>query len=109
MSDRDTWKRVPLVRDISPQTQTLQVILDGEAVCLYKLGDKICATQDRCTHGNASLAQGYVEEGTIECPLHQGVFDIATGKAKGPPVTIDLICYEVMLEEGVVYLRSTHS
>ncbi len=67
----DTWKPVAMVSDISPDTGTLRVMHEGEGVCLYNLQGDICATQDRCPHGNASLADGYLEDGTIECPLHQ--------------------------------------
>ncbi|MGE8634858.1 MAG: non-heme iron oxygenase ferredoxin subunit [Achromobacter piechaudii] len=102
----DTWKPVAQVGDISPDTGTLRVVYEGEAVCLYKLPDEICATQDRCPHGNASLADGYLEDGTIECPLHQAVFDIRTGKPQCPPVTTDLRRYEVRVEADTVYLKA---
>jgi len=81
-------------------------MLDNEAVCLYALGERVYATQDRCPHGNASLSEGYIEDCLIECPLHQGLFDIETGKPKGPPVTTDLKCYEVKVNDGTVYLRT---
>ena len=81
--------------------------LDSHAgVGLYDLQGEICATQDRCPHGNASLADGYVEDGTIECPLHQGVFDIRTGKPQCPPVTTDLRRYEVRVEANTIYLKA---
>ncbi|AUT48082.1 non-heme iron oxygenase ferredoxin subunit [Achromobacter sp. Marseille-Q0513] len=102
----ETWKRVAQVGDISPDTNTLRVVLDGEGVCLYDLQGEICATQDRCPHGNASLADGYLEDGTIECPLHQGVFDIRSGKPKCPPVTTDLRRYEVKVDGDVIYLKA---
>ncbi|CAB3836792.1 Naphthalene 1,2-dioxygenase system, ferredoxin component [Achromobacter anxifer] len=102
----DTWKPVAMVSDISADTGTLRVVHEGEGVCLYNLEGDICATQDRCPHGNASLADGYLEDGTIECPLHQGVFDIRTGKPQCPPVKTDLRRYEVRVEAGTVYLKA---
>jgi len=102
----DTWKPVAVVKDISADTHTLRVTLDGEAVCLYNVEGEICATQDRCPHGNASLAEGYLEDGTIECPLHQGVFDIRSGKPQCPPVTTDLKCYDVKVEGDTILLRA---
>ena len=41
----------------------------------------------------------------IECPLHQGRFDIATGKALTPPVCEDLATYPVVVENGIVFVR----
>jgi len=105
----EQWTRVAFVKDISPDTSTLRVMYEGTAVCLYAFDDSVCATQDQCPHGNASLAEGYLEDGTIECPLHQGVFNIRTGKPMCPPVTTDLQRYDVRVDAGEVYLRSVQS
>jgi nitrite reductase/ring-hydroxylating ferredoxin subunit len=105
MADIAQWLPVADIGDLDPGTRTLRVMLQGEAVCLYDVNGRVCATQDKCPHGNASLSEGYVEDGTIECPLHQGVFDIATGKPLCPPVTTDLKRYEVKVEGATIYLR----
>ncbi|KAG0919340.1 hypothetical protein G6F32_016208 [Rhizopus arrhizus] len=99
----ETWKPVAQVGDISPDTGTLRVVHDGEGVCLYDLQGEICATQDRCPHGNASLADGYVEDGTIECPLHQARFDIRTGQAMCAPATSGIRVYPVKVEGQDIY------
>ncbi|GAB2911845.1 non-heme iron oxygenase ferredoxin subunit [Paralcaligenes sp. KSB-10] len=109
MSMVEAWKPVALMQDISPDTGTLRIIVDGEAVCLYQVDGKVCATQDRCPHGNASLSEGYIENGTIECPLHQGVFDIATGKPLCPPVTTDLKVYSVKVDGATILVRADES
>jgi len=106
MGHDDVWKPVAQLAAISPETQTLRVMLKDEAVCLYRLaGERVCATQDKCPHGNASLSDGYVENDTVECPLHQTVFDLVTGKPQCPPATTDLKCYDVRVQDGTVYLR----
>lgn len=53
------------------------ILHDGEHHALY----------DLCTHGQAKLSDGYVEDGTIECPLHQGLFCIRSGAPRSAPVT----------------------
>ncbi|MFT0545744.1 non-heme iron oxygenase ferredoxin subunit [Allopusillimonas ginsengisoli] len=99
------WVRVSELSDISPDTGTLRVIVDSEAICLYRLEDgSIHATQDRCTHGNASLAEGYIDGGLIECPLHQGCFDIRTGEAVTAPCKVPIKVYAVRVEDDVIYL-----
>jgi len=105
MSNNEGWKRVALVKDISSDTGTLRVIVDDEAVCLYNVDGSICATQDKCPHGNASLADGYIENGTIECPLHQGVFDIRSGQPLCPPVTTAIKTYDVKVEDEAILIR----
>lgn len=99
------WKPVALVSAIPDSTNTLHAMFEGESICIYNLEGEICATQDICPHGNARLSEGYIEDGTIECPLHQGVFDIKTGAPLCPPVTTDLQCYEVKVEEGQIFIK----
>jgi naphthalene 1,2-dioxygenase system ferredoxin subunit len=98
------WVPVALARDV-PEGGTLQVPCGAELVCLYRLEGKVYATQDVCTHGAASLAEGYVDGDRIECPFHQGLFHIPTGKAVGAPCTVDLRVYEVTEQGDEVLLR----
>ena len=105
MTTELNWILAAQAGDISPDTNTLRVVINGEAVCLYQLEDgSVHATQDRGTHGNASLADGYIEDGLIECPLHQGCFDIRTGKARTAPCTVDLKTYAVKVEGDAIYV-----
>jgi naphthalene 1,2-dioxygenase ferredoxin component len=92
-----SWVRVA-ARDDVPEGSTLQVEAGGVPVCLYNLAGTICATQDTCTHAQASLAEGFIEGEAIECPLHQAMFDIRTGKALTPPATEDLRVYPVRID-----------
>jgi nitrite reductase/ring-hydroxylating ferredoxin subunit len=91
------WIRVASLADV-PEGGTLLVEASGEAVCLYNLDGEICATQDTCTHAEASLSDGFIEDGRIECPLHQATFDVRTGKVMSPPATVDLRVYPVRVE-----------
>jgi nitrite reductase/ring-hydroxylating ferredoxin subunit len=100
----EQWIKVAAVNDIR-EDGTLLVSCGEEPICLYKLGGRIYATHDICTHGQASLADGFIDGENIECPLHQGFFHIPTGKAVGAPCTEDLKIYSVKAEAGAVYLR----
>ena len=82
--------------------QTLRVVSGGEALCLYRLDDGVFATRDACTHGAASLADGYIDGGQIRCPLHDGAFDIRSGKAVRLPCTKDLVTYATRTAGGQV-------
>src|SRR5215470_18108958 len=74
------------------------VNIDGTPVALYRLNGEVFATHGICTHALALLSEGWVEDGKIECPLHQGQFDIRTGKALCAPATEDLRTYAVKLD-----------
>ncbi len=79
--------------------------VEGRRVAVYRLDGALYATQDLCTHGQACLSEGEVVEGYIECPLHYGLFEIATGKAAGAPVTRDLATYPVRVAEGRIWVE----
>jgi naphthalene 1,2-dioxygenase ferredoxin component len=101
----ETWIRVAAAADV-PEEGTLLVNLGEEPVCLYNVGGRIFATHDTCTHGQASLADGFIEGEEIECPLHQGKFHIPSGKAVAAPCTEDIRTYAVKIENGAVLLKA---
>ncbi|WP_300344197.1 bifunctional 3-phenylpropionate/cinnamic acid dioxygenase ferredoxin subunit [Nesterenkonia sp.] len=43
------------------------------------------AIDDTCTHQDASLAAGWVEDCRVECPLHESTFSLTTGEVDQPP------------------------
>ena len=98
------WTQVAKAADV-PEEGTLPANFDGQPVCLYNLGGEIFATHDICSHGNANLSEGFIVEGQIECPFHQGTFDIRTGQATAAPCTEPIRTYPVKVENGVVWLR----
>ncbi|MFC4598094.1 MULTISPECIES: MocE family 2Fe-2S type ferredoxin [Cohnella] len=63
------------------------------------------ATDGYCTHEKFHLSNGLVMGSVIECPKHNGRFDIATGKAKRAPVCVDLKTYAVKIENRKVFIR----
>jgi nitrite reductase/ring-hydroxylating ferredoxin subunit len=50
------------------------------------------------------MADGFIEDGIVECPLHAGRFEICTGKALGVPVTQDLKVFKVRVDGDSVYV-----
>ncbi|MDB5572222.1 MAG: hypothetical protein JWN93_3405 [Hyphomicrobiales bacterium] len=66
------------------------------ALAVYNLDGTFYATDDRCTHGLSSLSDGeIVEGGEIECMMHFGSFDIATGEPRQAPCSIPLRTYKI--------------
>ena len=99
------WIKVAAVSDV-PEGGTLAVEADRELVCLYNLGGRIYATDDICTHEEASLAEGYVDGDCIECPLHQALFHIPTGEVRSAPATENLRVYPVRLVGTNIEVRN---
>ncbi|MFT3817756.1 MAG: non-heme iron oxygenase ferredoxin subunit [Rubrivivax sp.] len=75
-------------------------------VAIYRLSDGVFASDATCTHGAANLCGGFVEDdASIECPLHQGRFDIRSGRALCEPLEQDLAVHPVRVEGGRVWVR----
>ena len=72
---------------------------------VYRLkGNAVYASDGYCTHRNVALGGGLVLDGCIECPMHNGRFDIKTGKAVKVPATKALSMYPAKLEHGNVLI-----
>ena len=82
-----------------------QVQIKNAVLALYNINGIFYATDDTCTHAQASLAEGYLEDDVVECPRHQGCFHIPTGKALGPPVTQDIQAYPVKIVNEEIYIE----
>lgn len=74
------------------------VELDGRHIAVYHLDGTYYATDDICTHQHAFMSEGYVEDGCVECPLHQALFDIRTGAVVDGPADEPLKTYPVKRE-----------
>ena len=72
---------------------------------IYRAADGFYCTDGLCTHEDEHLEMGLLIGHVIECPLHQGRFDIRTGRVESPPPCTDLNTYPVRTEDGQVYVR----
>lgn len=79
----------------------------GQAYAVFLLEGRFYVTQDLCTHGPGSLAEGYVEGCEVECPFHQGRFDIRTGAPTAPPCSEPLRTWSARLVDGKVCIDPT--
>jgi naphthalene 1,2-dioxygenase ferredoxin component len=91
-------------RDDVPEGDVIAVTVGDRDIALYGVDGNVYATANICTHGHARLCEGFLEGNEIECPLHQGRFDVTTGKAVLEPVTEDIRTFPVKIEDGQVLL-----
>ncbi len=82
----------------------IPVAPQGHDIALYLQEGQVFATNNLCTHGNARLCDGFLEGFEIECPFHQGRFDIRTGEATAAPCTEAVKRWPVKVEGGRVLL-----
>ena len=72
---------------------------DGEvAVALVRSQDGVYATEDRCSHEDYPLSEGWVEDHTLECALHGSRFDLKSGEPDSPPAVRPVRVFPVRLE-----------
>ena len=100
----DNWIPVCALQEIDEE-DVIRFDYGEKTFAIYRTpGDKVFATDGLCTHEQQHLAEGFVIDDIIECPLHQGRFHIPTGKAKGAPVCIDLKTYPARVVEGEIHI-----
>ena len=94
-----------LSADELPTDDVLGVLVAGRDIALYTVGDAVFATDNVCTHGQARLCDGFLDGHEIECPLHQGKFDVRNGQPTCVPVTEALRSYPVKVDGQRVYVQ----
>lgn len=102
----DDWHTVASAGELEDGDMK-QVIVAGRRMALYRVDGSFYATSDVCTHAFAFLTQGYLEDFSVECPLHQGCFDIRTGEALTAPVTVAIPTYPVQVNGDDVLIAYT--
>jgi 3-phenylpropionate/trans-cinnamate dioxygenase ferredoxin subunit len=76
----------------------------GKTFAIYRVDDQAYASDGLCTHENVHLCDGLVMDHVIECPKHNGRFDIRSGNPLGAPVCVALKTYPAKVEDGTVYI-----
>jgi 3-phenylpropionate/trans-cinnamate dioxygenase ferredoxin subunit len=98
------WIEVAPLDDIDDE-DVMRFDHAGHTYAISRYEDEVYATDGLCTHEKVHLCDGLVMGHVIECPKHNGRFDIRTGKALGAPVCVNLATYPVKVEGKVIYLQ----
>jgi 3-phenylpropionate/trans-cinnamate dioxygenase ferredoxin subunit len=79
------------------------------AIAVFNVDGELFAIDDRCTHQDASLSDGWLEGCAVECPLHAACFDLRTGRPSGPPAKKPVRTHRVVVDDGLVYVHESES
>ena len=100
----ENWIAACALADV-PEGDVIGVQVGGKEIALYEVAGDVFATDNICTHGHARMSDGFLEGKEIECPLHQGRFDVCTGQALCAPLTDNIKTYTVRIENMRVMLK----
>ncbi len=90
-----------------PDDAGFRIDLPGHApLAVFRIEESFYVIDDTCTHGLASLCDGYVEDGTVECPLHAGRFCIKTGEPVDGPVDTPVRVYKSNVIDGRICIEA---
>ena len=81
-----------------PAGEMLIVEIEGEEIVLANVDGQIYAFGNGCTHRGGPLGEGLLEGDEVECPFHQGRFNVKTGEAVQEPPTEPVPTYQVQLD-----------
>ena len=80
------------------ENKPVKLELDGKDICVVRQAGEVFAIADMCSHAEASLSEGEVTAGRIECWLHGAEFDLRSGEAVTPPASAPVETFPVSIE-----------
>ena len=97
------WQSVAQEKDLK-EGVPVSVQVGEDEILLVRLGDRIHACGDKCTHYGAPLSEGLLLGHEVTCPWHNARFHVTTGRMAAAPALDDVPCYSVKVEDGQVYV-----
>jgi 3-phenylpropionate/trans-cinnamate dioxygenase ferredoxin subunit len=83
----------------------LKVVVDGEPIALVRESTgAVHALGDRCSHGDISLSEGFVEDDSIECWAHGSKFGLSDGAPRNFPAFEPVPVYSVEIDGDDIYV-----
>ncbi|MEL7114328.1 MAG: non-heme iron oxygenase ferredoxin subunit [Pseudomonadota bacterium] len=82
-----------------------RVNLGSRPLAVYDTPTGIYVSLALCSHGGADLCDGYFDGHVIECPLHQGAFDVRDGRPVDAPATRPMRTYPARVQDGMVQIE----
>jgi MocE subfamily Rieske [2Fe-2S] domain protein len=105
VADAEGWVDVCAAAELGP-ADVLRLDHGRKSYALCRdAGRRLYAIDGVCTHGNTHLAGGLVKGRIIECPKHNGRFNLADGSPARAPVCRGLATYPLEERAGRLFLN----
>jgi len=103
--DADGWLEICATADLG-DLDVIRFDHGRKTYALYRGADgNLYATDGICTHGNTHLADGLVVGCMIECPKHNGRFNLEDGSPARAPICRGLVTYPIEDRSGRIWLN----
>ncbi|MBL7661519.1 Rieske 2Fe-2S domain-containing protein [bacterium] len=78
---------------------------EDEDLVLCRVGDKVYAFENQCSHMEVKLHSGALEGTVVTCKAHGAKFDVCTGKALCMPAVKGIKTYSTKIIDDLVYVE----
>ena len=103
-SGEEEWTLAAMLSEV-PEGAGREVTVGGKKIALVRKDGAVHAVQASCPHMRGPMAEGYLEPGSITCPLHAWTFDLTTGDCQGIP-GVRLAIYPVKVDGNRILIRA---
>lgn len=101
---REGFSAAAGVGDVPPGW-VLRTLVQGREIALANCHGSFHALDNSCSHAGGPLGDNRLTPGcSLECPWHNSVFDARTGQVLQGPARKPVKVYEVLVEEGTVFV-----
>ncbi|MDG1826795.1 MAG: ferric reductase-like transmembrane domain-containing protein [Henriciella sp.] len=102
-SPLEGWLKVAPVDEMEDARAKIVRPTDGEAIAVFRDGNKVSAVSNVCRHQGGPLGEGKIIDGCITCPWHGFQYRMEDGRSP-PPFTEKIATYMTKLVDGVIYV-----
>ena len=97
-------RRVASLAEV-PAGQLKLVELDGSRIVLARVGDRVYACGDTCSHQGGPLSQGKLTGSRLACPWHGWMYDVRTGQCLLPTRGAGVPSYPARVEADQILVE----
>jgi 3-phenylpropionate/trans-cinnamate dioxygenase ferredoxin subunit len=88
--------------------KSIKVVIDDIPIAVVRQSTgEVHAIGDRCSHGDISLSDGFVEDDTVECWAHGSKFGLTDGAPRNFPAFEPVPVYTVDIDGSDIYVDTT--
>ncbi|VTS01453.1 nitrite reductase small subunit NirD [Tuwongella immobilis] len=98
-----SWQ-VAIRKDQLVENEGRSIRIAGHRIAVFLVEGTIYAIEDSCPHAGAALSRGYIENGTVSCPLHYWRFRLSDGAWADNP-TLSIGCYATRIVDDLVQVE----